>query len=545
MAVMHFQTSQRKTIDIGDGLIMRWSTKADTENVANLVGDSFRWMPLGDPLPVDSVPPPNAYLKAGAKRTLSGKSTAMSEFDYALVEDTKREKGKNPIVACVSLHRCLAYYGSVDVHFGKPELIATNPEYRNRGFIRRLLLEMVHPESDARGDVLQFILGLQHFYRQFGYEYGLHYATSAKIESPDFVPALAKGKSEPYILRQATMVDIPFLTRLSTPEKTHANAQVGTYYTNDYWRYTVSSAIQDRQDRFDGDRDTRVIVEAESGKAVGFTVMSYIAFGPQLEIMALEEGEAAYIDVTNPVLRQLFAIGTARDKLVAKEREADLKKNLPAKAAVAGVEVATDVITATAMAADATTNTATAQGSKPAKFRFSIRLNEKHPLRLLLGTNARRPPQHIPDFRIYTRIKSYPAFIMAVAPELEKRLANSALAGTTGRLQLNFFRQVEGSSGNGLEVLLEKGKIVDANDWTPLTPEKLFEQNQQWKKDGSEPVIYSATFAPLTFICLLTGHRSLEELHFAYGENNVRDEATRLLLNTLFPKAVHTFDLFY
>ena len=39
---MHSQTSQRKTIDIGDGLIMRWSTNADTENVANLVGDSFR-----------------------------------------------------------------------------------------------------------------------------------------------------------------------------------------------------------------------------------------------------------------------------------------------------------------------------------------------------------------------------------------------------------------------------------------------------------------------------------------------------------------------
>ena len=55
----------------------------------------------------------------------------MSEFDYALVEDTKREEGKNPIVACVSLHRYLAYYGSVDVHFGKAELIATNPVCHN------------------------------------------------------------------------------------------------------------------------------------------------------------------------------------------------------------------------------------------------------------------------------------------------------------------------------------------------------------------------------------------------------------------------------
>lgn len=31
-----------KIIEIGDGLIMRWSTKADSDNVAELVGDSFR-----------------------------------------------------------------------------------------------------------------------------------------------------------------------------------------------------------------------------------------------------------------------------------------------------------------------------------------------------------------------------------------------------------------------------------------------------------------------------------------------------------------------
>jgi hypothetical protein len=51
----------------------------------------------------------------------------MSEFDYALVEDTRRGKGKNPIIACASLHQCLMYYGSVNLNVGKPELIATDP----------------------------------------------------------------------------------------------------------------------------------------------------------------------------------------------------------------------------------------------------------------------------------------------------------------------------------------------------------------------------------------------------------------------------------
>ncbi|KAG0302448.1 hypothetical protein BGZ99_002991, partial [Dissophora globulifera] len=193
MTRMHIQTSQRKTIDIGDGLIMRWSTKADTTNVSALVSEAFRWFPMGGPLPTDNVPPPNEWARAAVRRLLSGKSASMSEFDYAVVEDTRREEGKNPIVACVSLHRNLAYYGSVNVHFGKPEVIATNPEYRNRGFIRRLLFEMIHPESEARGDVLQFIPGILNFYRQFGYEYGLTMSPTAKIESTDVVPPLAKG----------------------------------------------------------------------------------------------------------------------------------------------------------------------------------------------------------------------------------------------------------------------------------------------------------------------------------------------------------------
>lgn len=59
---------------------------------------------------------------------MTGKTAAMSEYDYALVEDTNNKaKGLNPIVACVSLHNVPAYYGSVNLDFGKPELIATEP----------------------------------------------------------------------------------------------------------------------------------------------------------------------------------------------------------------------------------------------------------------------------------------------------------------------------------------------------------------------------------------------------------------------------------
>lgn len=35
-------TPRTRTIDLGDGLIMRWSTKDDSKHVQELVGDSFR-----------------------------------------------------------------------------------------------------------------------------------------------------------------------------------------------------------------------------------------------------------------------------------------------------------------------------------------------------------------------------------------------------------------------------------------------------------------------------------------------------------------------
>ncbi|KAG0303187.1 hypothetical protein BGZ99_002752 [Dissophora globulifera] len=119
------------------------------------------------------------------------------------------------------------------------------------------------------------------------------------------------------------------------------------------------------------------------------------------------------------------------------------------------------------------------------------------------------------------------------------------MAGTTGRLRLDFFRQVEGSSGKGLEVVLEKGKIVEATEWAKPSPEGQLEERLKWKKDGITPTVFLASFAPLTFTTLLTGKHSFEELNYAYGECAARDEPTRLLLNALFPKVDHDFDILH
>ncbi|KAF9153189.1 hypothetical protein BG015_003893 [Linnemannia schmuckeri] len=502
-----------KVIDIGDGLIMRWSTKADTDNVVQLIGDSFRWLPLGDPLPEDEIPGPSELLKAGARRLLSGKTAAMSEYDFALVEDTtNKAKGLNPIVACVSLHQVPAYYGSINLVFGKSELVATEPSYRNKGLIRRLMHEMIHPASEARGHALQFIFGIPYFYRQFGYEYGLSPLPGSKIDSLTDIPPLSPTKQgEPYPLRLATQTDIPFLTRLSqTPHQylQPREVAVGTRYTPEYWQYAVHDSILDRQSRFDADRQTFVITDGE-GKAVGFVSMSHIFFGTTVEAFALDEAEGVYyVDVAYSALRQLFGFAKERQAQNTKAFE-DFKKS----------------------AAKAKTNQTPASATEEAQAAAAT-----------LEPNASLRASTSPA-------SAYPLFLKTVRPELELRLAqNPAIKGTSCRLRLDFFRKVEGNAAKGLEIVIEKGQLVKIHDWAKPSPEDLFNEKQAWKSDekngGKAPTVYYATFSPLTFTQLVTGKQSLEELIWSYGENSVREDAARLILNTLFPKVEHSMDLF-
>ncbi|KAG0313435.1 hypothetical protein BG000_005892, partial [Podila horticola] len=403
----------------------------------------------------------------------------MKEYDYALVEDKSRGEGKNPIVACVSLHRHEGYYGTVNLTLGHPELIATHPEYRSKGLIRRLIHDMVHPESDARGDVIQFIPGILHFYRQFGYEYSLLMATGAKIENTDTLPPLAKDAVEPYTLRTATQADIPFLLSLSTPHHLQMHAAIGLHYTQEYWQYTVHDTIVDKQHRFDAERNTLVIVDSTTGESVGFAIMSHFFLGPNVDALAVKDG-VAYTDLVFPVFRQLAQLAKERMALYTRERDEIIKaKELQDKAGSPAKKDKQQQEPAFTIAA------VPVPAPAPAPFSLTVGLHPHHPARVLLG--AKVSPSGTPGgFRFYTRIASYPKFLQTVAPELERRLAASPLAGVSGLLRCDFFRKVEGASGRGIEVVLHKGKIQAVRDWTKPSPEKAMKEKTLWKKKSRE-----------------------------------------------------------
>jgi len=184
--------------ELGGGLLQRWSTPEDTENIAQLCGLVFR---------DKEDEPHNIRMMESVRRHMSGDFPLMGPGDYAVIEDTSKEG--NPLVACTCLWRREWEYDGIAFGVGQPEFVATHPDYRNRGLIRKLF-EMVHARSESEGHLVQGITGITYFYRQFGYEYALE-LEGRRVTYLSLIPRVQESTLEPYSLRPATPEDIPQL----------------------------------------------------------------------------------------------------------------------------------------------------------------------------------------------------------------------------------------------------------------------------------------------------------------------------------------------
>jgi hypothetical protein len=142
--------------------------------------------------------------------------------------------------------------------------------------------------------------------------------------------------------------------------------------------------------------------------------------------------------------------------------------------------------------------------------RFAFGLGEQHPVYDAF-------PETLPVARgayaWYLRVPDLPGFVRHVAPVLERRLAQSVAAGHSAELKLNFYQ-------GGLRLVLERGRLAAVEPWqAPDTNE-----------------MGSAGFPALTFLQLLFGYRSLDELRHAYADCYANGDINHALLNALFPK---------
>ena len=425
--------------DFGEGLIMRRSTPADADRLAEFNGKIH-----GDN-PKDA-----AGLEAWTRDLLQRPHPTFGSDDFLLVEDT----ATGNIVSSLNLISQTWMYEGIPFKVGRPELVGTDPAYRKRGLVRRQF-EEIHRWSQERGELVQVITGIPNFYRQYGYEMGLNLGGGRSGYEPQ-LPRLKEGESDPYRVRTATEADLPWLLQMYARETRYS--MVSARVDESVMRYEIDGKSKDNVNRW-----VPCVIEAADGRPVGYLMHAAGMWGTAMAVTryALAEGES-YLAVTPSVARFLWETG----QVLATEWERKMEL-------------------------------------------FHFALGAEHPAYRAFGD---RLPRERKPYAFYVRVPDLPAFMRVIAPVLEQRLNESVCAGHSGEVKISFYRK-------GLRLVFEKGRLVTAEDWRPVV------------KDDEG----AAAFPDLTFLQLVFGYRSLEEIRAAYADCWAGPE-TAVVLDALFPR---------
>lgn len=150
-----------------------------------------------------------------------------------------------------------------------------------------------------------------------------------------------------------------------------------------------------------------------------------------------------------------------------------------------------------------------ARGKKNLKS-FGFWLGSEHPAYRVIPGHL---PQKSDPYALYIRVTDLPRLLRDIAPVLERRLADSPAVGHTGELKLSFYR-------GGVKMAFRDGRLAAIEEWRP----------------GQRRDRESAAFTGLTFLQLLFGRRSLDDLARIYPDCHADSDEARVLLEALFPK---------
>jgi hypothetical protein len=282
--------------DLGDGLILRRATVADTEPLVTFIADVLREPGAREP---------DERAAASTRDLMERDHPTFDVGDFTVVEDTRT----GALVSSLCLISQTWSYGGVEFGVGRPELVGTHPGYRRLGLVRAQF-EVIHKWSAERGQKVQAITGIPWFYRQFGYEMGLTLEGGRGGYLPN-VPGLKDGETDPYRVRPATEADLPFIAQVY--EGATQRYLVACVRDEALWRYELSG----RSQKSDDQRELRV-VEMLEGEAVGFLAHPPMLWGQALVATFYElKPGVSWLAVTPGVLRYLRATGeeyAARDR---------------------------------------------------------------------------------------------------------------------------------------------------------------------------------------------------------------------------------------
>ena len=358
------------------------------------------------------------------------------------------ERAGGKIVSTLCLISQTWLYEDVPFGCGRIELVGTDPDYRRRRLVARQF-EVIHARSADKEEMVQGITGIPWYYRQFGYEMALDLHGSTHFAWGQ----QGKVEQEAYRWRAAADDDIHLLHNLYQyhSQKNLINRQ----RDETLWRYELNGPHPESP------------------------------YGRNFHLIETNEGQpVAYVEFTqwgqNFGLREFGVIPGHPWRPVAffvtralKERADNLNTHL--KKPITGIYFDFGK-------------------SHPSYDVFSDQLKQ-------LGD----------PYAWYIRVLDLLSFLWHIRPVLQRRLAASFMAGYSGTLRLNFYRQ-------HLALTFERGHLTLISPFSPARFE-----------DGD------ARFPDLTFLQLLFGRRSLAALRQAFPDCWATDEAA-VVLNILFPQ---------
>jgi hypothetical protein len=429
--------------DLGDGLILRRSSTADAEPLADFCGRIHS---------DDGPDKPDERIAAWTRDLLAKPHPTFHTDDFTVIA----EAATGRIVSTLNMIPQTWTYEGIPFGVGRPELVGTLPEYRNRGLIR-IQFDEIHKWSAKRGELAQVITGIPYYYRLFGYEMALDLAGRRFGYEPN-VPKLKDGETEPYLIRRAVEADLPFVAQVYDEASTRY--ELVCQRTPEIWKYELDGQSENNANHFQ-----IMIIEDMSGNQVGyFQHPTYLGMtGLTAASYELQPG-VSWLAVTPSVVRYLWQQGQEYAKRDSR-----------------------------------------------ACTTFGFMLGLKHPVYEALRDSL---PGVREPYAWYIRMPDLPAFIRHITPALEKRLAESIAVGYSGELKISFYR-------NGLRMVFEKGRL------------QIVESRKPKPEDEEDE---SAAFPGLTFLQLLFGYRSFDELHYAFADCYWNNNESYCLLNILFPK---------
>ena len=355
---------------VGDSLVLRWVT---TDDVEALSAFNVR-MHSDDP------EKPETWLAHWTEDLMRGDHPTTSASDFTMVVD---ENADSKIVSSMNLISQTWLYEDIPIAVGRPELVATDPDYRRRGLIREQF-EAIHAKSAARGELVQAITGIPWYYRQFGYGMALDLGGGRTFiwERPGNNKTV---EEESYQIRPAVEADWPLLQTLY--EAHNRGSLLCRARDETTWRYELTiphpESVYSRQ---------FFVVETAVSNPQPVAYFEYKQWGKTYNVreLGVQPGHS---------WRAVGLFLTRHFKKVADELEAKEEKRL---------------------------------------LGINFGLGQGHPIYEALGKQLE--PQRRP-YAWFIRVPDLPAFLHHIAPALEKRLGQSVLAGHSGTCRVNLYHQ--------------------------------------------------------------------------------------------------------